>query len=62
MNKVKGKNYIVFSQKMAGYLMIEGYILKRIETNRNYPGKNVFIFKNTNNIQETIREFKTKFY
>ena len=35
MNKTKTENKIIFNQKLAGYLMVQGFILKKMERNEN---------------------------
>ncbi|KKO54500.1 DUF5659 domain-containing protein [Paenibacillus sp. DMB20] len=50
-------HFVVLSQKMAGHLMMRGFVLKGIGENHRYPGRNVFFFKNTPELQEAIAEF-----
>lgn len=44
MNKTKTENKIIFNQKLAGYLMVQGFILKKMERNEKCPDKNVIYF------------------
>ena len=36
MNKNKTDNKIIFNQALAGYLMMQGFILKKMERNEKY--------------------------
>lgn len=55
------KEYIVFSQKLAGELMINGFILKRTEkTNKPNSNKNIFIFNENEDLLKFIEEYKSK--
>jgi hypothetical protein len=57
------KNFFVKSQKLAGYLMMRGFVLKgispeySIETNTNTK-RNIFIFNNTNELNNAIIDYK----
>ena len=60
MNKTKSDNKIIFSQNLAGYLMMQGFILKKMEHNEKCPDKNVFIFRQSENLEKTIKEYLSK--
>ena len=60
MNKTKTENKIIFNQKLAGYLMVQGFILKKMERNEKCPDKNVFIFRQSENQEKTIKEYISK--
>lgn len=49
--------YVVLSQKVAGHLMMRGFVLKGIGDNRKFPGRNVFFFNNSAQLREAIAEF-----
>ena len=51
------KNYIVFTAKVAGFLIMKGFYLKGIEPNRNYPLRNVFIFNDSIELRNAISEY-----
>lgn len=52
------KEYIVFSQRLAGLLMQNGFVLKRIEkTNKDNSNRNIFIFNDTPDLIEIISNF-----
>ena len=53
------KEYIVFSQRMAGYLMMNGFVLKRLDlTNKDNKKRNIFIFNNSPNLLEYVESYK----
>lgn len=55
------KEYIVFNQKLAGNLMINGFVLKRVEkTNKPNSNKNIFIFNENEDLLVFIQDFKNK--
>lgn len=55
------KEYIVFSMKLAGFLMQKGFVLKRMEkTNRDNSNRNVFYFNETEDLLLAVEQFKTK--
>lgn len=56
----KTDNKIIFNQKLAGYLMVQGFILKKMERNEKCPDKNVFIFRQSENLEKTIKEYLSK--
>ena len=60
MNKTKPENKIIINQKLAGYLMVQGFILKKMERNEKCPDKNVFIFRQSENLEKTIKEYLSK--
>lgn len=48
----------IFSQRLAGYLMYKGFVLGNIKPDDDRSGRNVFFFKNSENIQKTIKEYR----
>lgn len=52
------KYFIVFSQKLAGYLMFNGHILIGLRKDKNNTNKNVFIFINSDELINTINNYK----
>ena len=34
----------VYNQRLAGYLMLQGFVLVELAKNNRYPDKNVFFF------------------
>jgi len=51
------KEYVIFNQRLAGYLMQKGFVLKRMEKS-NKSNRNVFIFNNTDDLIEKIKNYK----
>jgi len=52
-------NYIVRSQKLAGFLMMKGFKLHSIQPSNENNNRNVFIFTNSSMLQEAINNYKT---
>ena len=53
------KMITIFSQKLAGYLMMNYFVLVSMRPNKNNTGKNVFFFNDTPDLQMAIEEYKT---
>lgn len=49
----------IFSQRLAGYLMIKGFVLVGMEQGRNNTGKNVFYFNDSDELSKTMEEYKS---
>lgn len=45
----------IYNQKLAGYLMLQGYRLMGMEENEKYKGKNVFYFMESEKIRKSIQ-------
>ena len=55
------KKYMyIFSQKLAGHLMMCGFKLLRINHNLDDTTKNVFVFRNTLKINKEISNYKKR--
>lgn len=55
------KEYIVFSMKLAGYLMQKGFVIKRMEkTNRDSSNRNVFYFNESEDLLKVVEQYKNK--
>lgn len=55
------KEYIVFSQRLAGELMIRGFVLKRMDKDlRNESNRNLFFFNESVDLLKFVEEYKTK--
>ena len=59
MNNEK-KNVTVFSQKLAGELMIKGFVVAAMEPDKSGSGRNVFFFKNSPQIQAEIKAYQER--
>lgn len=53
-------NITVFGQKMAGWLMEQGFILRGMRPDKDGSGRNLFFFKNSDEIHQKIHEYKEK--
>ena len=51
------RTYTVFSQKLAGYLMLRGFVLEGIGTNKHDASKRVFFFKDSDELQAAIAKY-----
>ncbi len=51
---------IIFSQKIAGQLMARGFILQKMDVNKKDETKNIFIFKDSNALEEAFKEITNK--
>ena len=57
--KNPSNEYIIFSQKLCAYLMNQGFHLKRIDRSKRNIGKNIFIFNDSEQLQQNIKNFKS---
>lgn len=56
------KEYIIFNQRLAGLLMQQGFVLKRMEkTTRSNSNRNVFIFNESEDLIRIVEDFKNKY-
>jgi hypothetical protein len=54
------KEYVIFNQRLAGYLMMNGFVLKRLDKSKHKDSKmNVFIFNESENLLKTIEQYKS---
>jgi hypothetical protein len=52
-------NFFVKSQKLAGYLMMRGFVLKGLKPDIiNNTKRNIFIFNNTQELIYAINDYK----
>lgn len=49
----------IFSQRLAGYLMYNGFVVGGMRPDDDGSGRNVFFFKNSENIQKTIMKYRS---
>ena len=55
------KNYLtVFSQRLAGQLMQDGFVLMGMGKNDSNPDKNVFFFNDGDKIRAIVKEYMNK--
>jgi hypothetical protein len=56
------KEYVVFNQRLAGFLMMNGFVLKRLDKSKhNGSNRNVFIFNDSENLIKTIDTYKVEY-
>lgn len=48
----------IFSLRLAGYLMLNGFPIKRIHHNLKFKNKDVYLFEDTPKLMQTILEYK----
>lgn len=58
MNERKLKT--IFSMKLAGVLMQNGFVLVDMRPNTNGSGKNVFYFNDSPELEKMINQFKNR--
>ena len=59
-NTTGRKTFPVYSQKLAGFLMMQGFILVNIAPNERCISKNVFFFWDSPQIQKEIKNYLDK--
>lgn len=52
-----GTCFAVFSQRLAGMLMVKGFVLVEIADNYNQSGRHVFYFKDSELLRSLVKEF-----
>jgi hypothetical protein len=56
-NTTDRKTFPIYNQKLAGFLMMKGYVLVNIAPNEKYEGRNVFFFWDSPQIKQTMKAF-----
>lgn len=54
---MKNKIITIFSQQLAGYLMLNKFVLIGMRQDINGSGRNLFFFNDSEEIQEKIRQY-----
>lgn len=49
---------VIYSQRLAGYLMLNGFVLQGIQQSTSDSKKNVFLFKDSDELKIKIQQFK----
>ena len=47
----------IYSQRLAGYLMQRGFVLARMDKDIKCPNRNVFIFKDTEQLSDAMESY-----
>ena len=50
--------YSIYSQRVAGMLMLKGFTIKKLEENKKFSDKTVFVFANSPEFQKALMEVK----
>ncbi|WP_432803707.1 DUF5659 domain-containing protein [Brevibacillus borstelensis] len=50
---------VIHSQKLAGHLMARGFVLVRTEPDRRGNGRNVFLFRKSDELERAITEYSS---
>lgn len=53
--------FTVFSQRLAGWLMVRGFVLVGITPGRADARRNVFYFNQSNELMSAIEEYKRSY-
>lgn len=59
MNEMKSSVtglFSIYSQRIAGLLMLRGFTIVKLEENRRFSGKKVFVFANSEDFQKALKE------
>lgn len=51
---------VIYSQRMAGYLMLRGFYLVAIQPNIKAPGKNCYLFFDSSMLKEAMEDYMNK--
>lgn len=50
--------FVIMSQRLAGFLMLRGFVLQGVGRNRKFPDRNVFYFVNSPELRTAMVEYK----
>lgn len=56
-NSKEKQAFPIYNQKLAGFLMLNGYRLMGMEENQKYKGKNVFYFMDSEKIRKCVQTY-----
>jgi hypothetical protein len=51
--------YNCFSQKLAGYLLTNGFSLMGLKSDLKKTGRNIYLFQDSEQLRESINKYKT---
>ena len=54
------KTYVIYSQQLAGQMMIRGFKLHAMGRNTKYPERNVFFFGWSQELIDSINDYQAK--
>jgi hypothetical protein len=58
MNSTNEKDFVVFSQRLAGYLMLNSCKLKKISKSKQDDTKFVYFFNDTETVRNLVEQYK----
>ncbi|MBH0155993.1 hypothetical protein IHV10_06400 [Fictibacillus sp. 5RED26] len=58
MENVSEKDFVVFSQRMAGYLMMNSCRLKKMKVDKDNSTKFVYFFTDNQNVRKLAAQYK----
>ncbi|WP_369974647.1 DUF5659 domain-containing protein [Paraliobacillus sp. X-1268] len=50
--------YVIRSMKLAGFLMQKGFVILKLQNDRNGTGRNVFLFNESTDLTNAIKEYR----
>lgn len=59
MKNIKEKDFVVFSQRMAGYLMMQGCRLKKLKVDKDNSTKFVYFFSDNETVRSFVDQYKS---
>lgn len=48
--------FSIYSQRVAGLLMLKGFTILKLEENKRFADKTVFVFANSTEFQQALKE------
>ena len=48
--------FSIYSQRVAGLLMLKGFTILKLEENKRFADKTVFVFANSQEFQQALKE------
>lgn len=48
--------FSIYSQRVAGLLMLKGFTILKLEENKRFTDKTVFVFANSTEFQQALKE------
>jgi hypothetical protein len=58
MKKRMNKMYVIKTQAMATYLMSKGFRLIKLDTDKNNPYRNVYLFKDSDELRRVMTTYQ----
>ena len=55
---IDSNRFIIMSMRLAGYLMMNGFVLLDIQPHKSIYNKKIFIFNKSKDLENKINEYK----